>query len=782
MSIDQAGAGTKEPELPSVVPVLPLEGMVVFPLMLAPVGVQGKRDVRAVEQAVSADRFLLLVAQNEDEEAAGIPGSLYDVGCIANIQKMIQVTDDDRRLVLRSLDRVRIVEYVQTEPILLARIEPLEDIVRETVDTDALFHTLLNTFNSIVKLSPYLPEEAYMQALNVESPSTLCDLVASALPLDVGRQQEVLNTLDVEQRLRLVIQLAQEALARLEVADKVGANAREEVEKSQRDYMLREQLKAIKRELGEDEEADEAEDLRERLEQAGLPEQAKQAADRQLSRLQYMNPAAAEYSVVRTYLEWMAELPWSKSSEEAIDVDKAQDVLDEDHYDLEDVKDRIVEYLAVRKIKHDMKGPILCFVGPPGVGKTSLGKSIARATGREFVRMSLGGVRDEAEIRGHRRTYVGALPGRIIRAIRDAGTNNPIIMLDEVDKLGADYRGDPSSALLEVLDPEQNHSFSDHYLEVPFDLSRVMFICTANVLQTIPAPLLDRMELIQLAGYTEEEKVHIAKKYLVPRQRQQHGLTAKQVRLSDAALRGVIGKYTREAGVRNLERQIGAICRKIARKVAAGEERVPTVGAGALTEYLGRQKIFPEVSERVTVPGVVTGLAWTQTGGEILFIEASRMPGRKGFKHTGQLGEVMEESAQAALSYVRANAERLGVDPEFFETSDIHIHVPSGAVAKDGPSAGVTMVTALVSLLTGKTVNNRVGMTGEITLRGRVLPIGGVKEKALAARRAGLDTIILPKRNEADVQELTDELRGDLKFVYAGTINDVLKAALNDGD
>ena len=764
-------------QFPEIVPVLPLDGMVVFPLMLTPLSVDDPRDLRAIDAAVASDRYLLLVALKNGEETPR-PDTIHEIGSIATIHKMMQLPDEARHLVLRSHARVRIVEFVETTPVLRARIEVLEETGEDAPETRTLFHTVLKSFERLVELSPYLPKEAYVQALNVHSASSLADLVASALPIRGDDQQRLLAMLDVTERLRMVHRMAQEALTTLEIADRVGSTAREEIEKNQREYFLREQLKAIQRELGQETEGEELNDLRARLEGANLPEEARRAADREIARLERMNPAAAEYSVVRTYLEWMSELPWSKSSEEIIDVDAAQKVLDEDHYDLEEVKDRIVEYLAVRKIKQELKGPILCFVGPPGVGKTSLGRSIARATGREFVRMSLGGVRDEAEIRGHRRTYVGALPGRIIRAVRDAGTNNPVIMLDEVDKLGADFRGDPSSALLEVLDPAQNSSFSDHYLEVPFDLSQVMFICTANVLQTIPAPLLDRMEVIQLAGYTEEEKVHIAKRYLIPRQREEHGLTAKQLRITDAALRGIIGKYTRESGVRNLERQIGTVCRKIARRVAAGDTELPTVTNENLETFLGRQKIFPEACDRVTVPGVVTGLAWTQTGGEILFIEATRMPGQKGFKLTGQLGDVMQESADAALSYVRSNAEKLGIEPDFFDSSDIHIHVPSGAVPKDGPSAGVAMVTALVSLLTGRRVKCNVGMTGEITLRGKVLPIGGVKEKSLAARRAGLDTVILPLQNQGDVRELSDELRGDLKFIFAETIGDVLSAAL----
>lgn len=779
VEVSTTDSGTRSEQVtPTVVPVLPLRGMVAFPQMVVPIAVVEEADLKAIDRAVSADRTLMLVAVKEDTEEAG-PETLYDLGTLASVQKMIQMPDGSRRLVLRGMGRMKVAAYEETKPVLVARVEAVPEVGQETAEAEALYHTVLRIFQQIVQLSPYLPEEAYVQALNVDSASTLCDLVASALPLKVEEQQAVLAELNIEARLKLVSRQAQEVLTKLELADRVGTDAREEIEKSQREYILREQLRAIRKELGEeDEEQKEVERLRERLTEAQLPEQAQKAANRELDRLAQMNPAAAEYGVVRTYLEWMADLPWSKSSEDKLDVKDAQKVLDEDHYGLEEIKDRIVEYLAVRKIKEDVKGPILCFVGPPGVGKTSLGRSIARATGRQFMRMSLGGLHDEAEIRGHRRTYVGAMPGRIVRAIRDAGTNNPVIMLDEVDKVGQDYRGDPTSALLEVLDPEQNFSFSDNYLEVPFDLSRVLFICTANVLQTIPAPLLDRMEVIQLAGYTEEEKLHIAKRFLVPRQREEHGLNAKQVKITDAALRGVIGKYTREAGVRNLEREIGTICRKVARKVAEGAEDLPTVGVDNLEDFLGRQKIFPEACERVTQPGVVTGLAWTQVGGEILFIEATRMPGKGRFRLTGQVGDVMSESAEAALSYVRTKAAQLGVEEDFFEHSDIHIHVPSGAVPKDGPSAGVAMVTALVSLLTDRRVKCSVGMTGEITLRGRVLPIGGLKEKSLAARRAGLDTIIVPEQNKGDVEELRDDLGSDVHFVLASTIDDVLEAAL----
>ncbi|MCD6359743.1 MAG: endopeptidase La, partial [Armatimonadetes bacterium] len=623
--------------------------------------------------------------------------------------------------------------------------------------------------------------DMYVQAMNVDQPGALADIVASTISLEVAERQQVLETVDLAERLKLVTTLATRELEHLELTARMQADARNELDAAQRKYFLRQQLEAIKKELGEsEEERPDLAELRQRLEEVKLTDEAREAAERELERLSHMNPAAAEYNVARTYLEWLLELPWLQSSEEIIDIEYAQRVLDEDHYDLEDVKERIIEHLAVRKLREDLQGPILCFVGPPGVGKTSLGQSIARATGREFHRISLGGVRDEAEIRGHRRTYVGALPGRIIQGMRNVGTNNPVFMLDEIDKLGSDFRGDPSSALLEVLDPEQNSTFRDHYLEVTFDLSKVMFITTANVLETIPAPLLDRMEVIRLPGYTEDEKLAIAKRYLVPRQRERHGLSAAQFQVTDAALRAIVRGYTREAGVRNLERTIGALCRKIARRVTEGENKPPRITAKNLEEFLGPRVYFSELAERAGQPGVVCGLAWTQHGGEILFIEAARMPGKKGLTLTGQLGDVMRESAQAALSWVRSHADELGIDRDFFETSDLHLHVPAGAVPKDGPSAGVAMVTAIVSLLTDKPVRPDVAMTGEITLRGKVMPIGGVKEKVLAARQAGITTVILPERNRPQLEEISEEHTEGLQFVFASTIEDVLRAALDN--
>ncbi len=771
-----------EAVLPAELPILPVNEVVIFPHMIVPLVIR-EGDAELIDAVAAGDRFLGCVTrQPGPEETAGERPPMYQVGCVAQLHKMLQMPDDNRRILVRGVARIRVDQFAQTEPFRRAEVTVLEDIEADESDEEiqALKQSLLNSFEEIVELSPGLPEEAFVQALNVPSISMLCDLVGSALEVSFPTKQEMLATVDVRRRLKLVHQAAHEQLIRQQSAHRLSVDIHEEIEKTQRDFFLREQLKAIQKQLGEEGEGEEIAELRQRLAEADLTEGARAVAEHELNRLARMNPAAAEYSVVRTYLEWILELPWLESSEEYVDVEEAQRVLDQDHYDLRDVKDRIVEYLAVRQIKPDLKGPILCFIGPPGVGKTSLGQSIARATGREFIRISLGGVRDEAEIRGHRRTYVGALPGRIIQGLRTVGTNNPVFMLDEVDKIGTDFRGDPSSALLEVLDPAQNNSFSDHYLETPFDLSRVMFITTGNITATIPPALLDRMEVLRLPGYTDEDKMHIAKRYLIPRQRREHGLKAAQLRITTGALRRMIGSYTREAGVRNLERTIAATCRKAARRVAAGETETITVTRDDLVEFLGHEQFFRSVAERITVPGVATGLAWTEAGGEILFVEASRMPGKKKLTLTGQLGEVMQESAQAALSWVRANTEALGIAPDFYENSDIHIHVPSGATPKDGPSAGVAMATALTSLLTGRLTKSSVAMTGEITLRGKVLRVGGIKEKVLAAKRAGLDTVILPAHNEGAVLDMEEELREGISFVYVDTVDEVIAAALED--
>lgn len=770
--------GGEGPSLPEQVPVLRLLNGVIYPGMLAPLTVTNPLDMELLDETLSGSRLLGLVAQRDSNAERPGPEGLYDFGLVAVIQQMLQLPNGHRRLLVRGLTRARMTEWVQLQPFLRARIEPVPEPVEGDETIAARTQALVDLVRRLVELSPHLPDEVYVQVLNTEPPGAVADMVASLLDLSMDERQRVLETIDLAERLRYVTTLCAREIEQYELTQRMQQDARDELTRAQREYFLRQQLKAIQEELGEGEqERPDLVELKTRLAEAQLTEEAREAAEREMERLENMNPAAAEYNVSRTYVEWLLDVPWLAGSEAKIDIPEAQRVLDEDHYDLEDVKERIIEYLAVRQLRPEAKGPILCFVGPPGVGKTSLGRSIARATGREFHRISLGGVRDEAEIRGHRRTYVGALPGRIVQGLRRVGVNNPVFMLDEIDKLGSDFRGDPSSALLEVLDPAQNDSFSDHYLEVPLDLSQVMFITTANMLETIPPPLLDRMEVIRIPGYTRKEKLHIAKRYLVPRQREENGLSADQFQISDAALSLLIEGYTREAGVRNLERQIGSLARKLARLVTEGEEP-PRVSIRNLEELLGPRLFYSEVAERTGQPGVVCGLAWTQAGGDILFIEATKMPGNNQLILTGQLGDVMKESARAALSWVRAHAEELGIDPEFYQSTDIHLHVPAGAVPKDGPSAGVAMATAIASLLTGRTVRPDVGMTGEITLRGKVLPIGGVKEKVLAAKSAGLKTIILPERNRAQLEEIPAEHTEGLQFVFADTVEDVLKVAL----
>ncbi len=767
------------PQIPSQLPILPYPNAVAFPFMMAPLAVAEGPDAQLVTDVAAAHKMFGLVTVKDADAEPVTPDNMYEVGTVVMLHRMIRMPDDTRRLLVNGVARIRISRIVKTDPYIIADVEVVADSVVDDDELQAMQQNLLNAFQTIVSLSPQLPDELYIQALNIDSASLLADLVVSNLAATTEEKQQVLATADVKQRMRVVTDVAARELQRLELTQKVQDQTRGEMDEAQRQFFLRQQLKQIRKELGEDDDgSQELDELDEKIAEAELPEAALEAANRELERLRRMNPAAAEYTVARTYLDWIIDLPWSKASEDHLDVAAAQQILDDDHYDLDKVKERIVEYLAVRQLNPDMKGPILCLVGPPGVGKTSLGRSVARAIGRKFHRISLGGVRDEAEIRGHRRTYVGAMPGRIIQGIRTAGSNNPVFMLDEVDKLGADFRGDPSAALLEVLDPEQNNAFSDHYVEVPFDLSRVLFITTANVLTTIPPALLDRMEVLTLPGYTEEEKVLIAKQYLIARQRKENGLKASQFKFSDAALRLVIQGYTREAGLRNLEREIGNLCRKTARQVAEGNEKPPAVSKAVVREYLGPPRYYSEVVKRAKEPGVVCGLAYTPSGGEVLFIEATRMSGRKTLTLTGQLGDVMQESAQAALSWVRSNAEKLGIDPDFYDKSDIHIHVPSGQIPKDGPSAGVTIAAALVSLLTGRKAKPKVGMTGEITLRGQVLPIGGVKQKSLAARRVGLDTIILPKRNENDLEDIPEDLARDITFITVDTVAEVIDAVL----
>jgi ATP-dependent Lon protease len=769
-------------KLPQRVGVLPLRDTVTFPDMLIPLNVGQERSIELINDVLRGDRSIAMVASANAEAESPGPEDLHSVGVLGVVARMIRVPDGTLRVLIQGGQRVRIENWLETEPYLVAEVADAPDVLDQTPELTALMRNVQQTFTDIVEQVPYLPEELQIMVANVDDPSVLAHLIAGALRLKTEEKQALLEEVDVAKRLRRLSEILARELEVVAIGSKIQSQVQSELDKGQREYFLRQQLKAIQEELGEaDEIQAEITELREQLDGIELPEEARKQADRELSRLQRLQPAMAEYGVVRGYLEWIAALPWDKSTDDNLDLKHARKVLDEDHYDIEQVKDRILEFLAVRKLKPDARGTILCFVGPPGVGKTSLGRSIARALGRKFERLSVGGVRDEAEIRGHRRTYIGAMPGTIIRAIRDAGANNPLLMIDEIDKMGADFRGDPSSAMLEVLDPEQNHAFRDHYLDLPFDLSAVTFVTTANTLDTIPGPLRDRMEVIQLAGYTEEEKLQIAKRYLVPRQIERNGLTKSKIAFSDPALRVIISDYTREAGVRQLEREIGSACRKVARQVAEGTaKRKVTVTEPRARELLGKQRFYSEVRRRTSRPGVATGLAWTPVGGDVLFIEATAMPGKGNLTITGQLGDVMKESARAALSYVRSNAAELlpDLDEDWFAQHDIHIHVPAGAIPKDGPSAGVAMTTALASLLSGRPVRSDVAMTGEITLTGQVLPIGGLKEKALAAQRGGIRVVIAPARNEQDIDEIPEHLRKDLEFVFVSEIGEVLEVAL----
>jgi ATP-dependent Lon protease len=791
--IEIAGSGGEERSVdigaqrtvPRTLPVLPLRETVPLPDTLTPLAVGQERSVQLVNDVLRGDRMLIMVASREPEIETPGPTQLYDVGVVGAIARMIKIPDGTIRILVQGGQRVRIDEWVRETPYLVANVSELPDIEpTESAELEALMRNVQQTFSSIVESNPYLPEELQLAIANIDDPSALSHLIAGSLRLKSEEKQALLEEADVGRRLRRLVDILARELEVISIGSEIQSQVQSEIDKSQREFVLRQQLEAIRKELGEfDESAAEAGELREQLDAIALPEDVRRQADRELKRLEALPPQAAEHGVIRTYLEWIASLPWDKATEDNLDLVHARAVLDEDHYDIDQVKERILEFLAVRKLKPDARGSILCFIGPPGVGKTSLGRSIARALGREFERISAGGVRDEAEIRGHRRTYIGAMPGTIIRALRDAGSNNPLFMIDEIDKMGADWRGDPSSAMLEVLDPEQNSTFRDHYLDVPFDLSNVMFITTGNTLDTIPGPLRDRMEVIQLAGYTEEEKLEIAKRYLVPRQIERNGLKRSWVSFSDRALRAIIRDYTREAGVRNLEREIGTICRKIAREVAEGNGR-PTkrtsISEARARGLLGKRRFFSETARRTSQPGVATGLAWTPAGGDVLFVEATAFPGKARLTITGQLGDVMRESAQAALSYVRGHHAELapGLGDDWFAEHDIHIHVPAGAIPKDGPSAGVTMTTALVSLISARPVRDDVAMTGEITLTGQVLPIGGLKEKALAAQRSGIRVVIAPALNEGDVDEIPDHLRRDLDFVFVEEIGQVLDVAL----
>ncbi len=763
---------------PRVLPILPVSDLVLFPRIIMPLAIWEESAQKLVNEVLMQDKtFGVLTSRVEKAEGYG-PDNLYQVGTVAVILKMRKSEDDSMRLLVQGLYRFKVESWLGLEPYYAAQISPISEEYEPDLETEALVSSVKGIFLKMLELSPYLPSELGALVRELSDPRVLADITAGSLNISKGEKQELLETIDVKERLRQVLSKVNRELEILELGKKIQSQVKTELDKAQKDYYLREHIKALQKELGEgDETTREVDELQFRLEEAGLPPHALKEAERELARLKRTPPTSPEHQVIRNYLEWMIELPWSVATEDNLDLAQARSILDEDHYDLEKVKKRILEYLAVRKLKPDMKGPILCFVGPPGTGKTSLGRSIARALGRKFVRLSLGGVRDEAEIRGHRRTYVGALPGRIIQSMRRVGSNNPVFILDEVDKIGADFRGDPSSALLEVLDPEQNFSFSDHYLDVGFDLSNVMFITTANLLDPIPPALRDRMEVLELPGYTEEEKLEIAFSHLIPRQLEAHGLTAENLEITREGVRLVIASYTREAGLRNLEREIAALCRGVTREVAEGSRTQVKVGADEVGQYLGPPRFFREAALDRPEPGVATGLAWTPAGGDILFIEVLRMPGNGSLKLTGQLGDVMKESASAALSYIRARAPFLGIEEDFFEKSDLHIHVPAGAIPKDGPSAGLAMLCAVVSLLSGRPVKKGLAMTGEITLRGHVLPVGGIKNKVLAAHRAGLTEIILPAQNRVELEEIPASVRQELTFHPVERLDQALEIA-----
>jgi ATP-dependent Lon protease len=789
--------------IPDELPILPLRGIVVYPTMAIPLTVAQPRSIKLVDDVMSGSRYVGLFASKDPELDTPGPDEVHRVGTLATIHRMFRAPDGTIRLLVQGLTRIEIEEYTGTEPYLMARVRGAPEVIEETLEIEALVRNVTDMFTRLAELVPNIPNELISATLNMDDPLQLIYAVATYMRLDQQVAQDILAIDSLEAKLRSVMGILSKELEVLELGRKIQQDAQTEMEKTQREYYLREQLKAIQRELGEvDEQAAEVEEFRRKMAEAGMPAEAEKEAKRELDRLSKLPTAAAEYGVIRTYLDWMTSLPWSKRTEDSLDIARARGVLDEDHYGLQDIKERILEFLAVRKlraerantaeaqtaattdfVRRDRAGAILCFVGPPGVGKTSLGASIARAMGRKFIRMSLGGVRDEAEIRGFRRTYIGAMPGRIVQTMRRVETRNPVIMLDEIDKLGRDFRGDPAAALLEVLDPEQNTEFRDHYLDVAFDLSEVLFITTANDLEPIPGPLRDRMEIIQLSGYTEQEKAAIAQQYLVPRQIRENGLLTSELEFTRDSLLEIIRDYTREAGVRTLEREIGRAARKVVTRIAEGKSDKVLIDNVQVRELLGKPRYGyrTELEERTDLPGVATGLAWTPVGGDVLFVEATQMPGGKGFQTTGKLGEVMQESARIAMSYVRSKADDLGVAQEFYANNDIHLHVPAGAMPKDGPSAGVTMATALASLLTGRPVRSNVAMTGEITLRGQVLPVGGIKEKVLAAHRLGVDTVILPKKNENDLDELPDEVRAAMTFLLVDTVDEVLDNALADG-
>ncbi|MFZ6016653.1 MAG: endopeptidase La [Nitrospirota bacterium] len=771
----------KKIEIPDNVPVLPVRDIVVFPYMILPLFVGREMSIKAIDYSLNTNRMVLLLTQKDLNVESPMPDDLYSIGTVGMIMRMLKLSDGRVKILIQGLSKARILTYSQTEPFLKADIEKINEQkpASLTIEEEAQIRTIKEQLDRAVSLGKTILPDIMVVVENLDDPGRLADLITSNLGLKTEQAQEVLEIIDPVKRLKRISEILGREIELLTVQQKIQSEAKGEINKTQREYFLREQLKAIQKELGDiDEKTEELKEFRKKIEDAKMPEKVMKEAEKQLRRLEKMHPDSAEAATVRTYLDWMVEIPWSKSTTDNLDIKVAEKVLNDDHYNLEKVKERILEYLSVRKLKEKMKGPILCFIGPPGVGKTSLGRSIARALGREFVRMSLGGMRDEAEIRGHRRTYVGALPGRIIQGIKTAGTNNPVFMLDEIDKIGMDFRGDPSSALLEVLDPEQNNAFVDHYLSVPFDLSKVMFITTGNLVDTIPSPLRDRMEIIYLSGYTAEEKLGIAKNYLVPKQLEEHGINSKILKITDPGLLNIISQYTREAGVRNLEREIANLCRKVAKKIAEGKEKVFVVNSKNLHRYLGVPKYLPEEEMEKDEVGVSTGLAWTETGGDIIYVEATTMKGKGHLTLTGQLGDVMKESAHAALSYVRSRSKRLGIKDDIFSKTDLHIHVPAGAIPKDGPSAGITMATSIASALTGRAVNKNIAMTGEVTLRGRVLPVGGLKEKTLAAKRMGIKKIIVPKRNRKDLEDIPKYIKKDMEFVFAETMDDVLKVAL----
>ena len=770
-----------ETEIPEIIPVLPVRDIVVFPYMIIPLFVGREMSIKAIEQALAENRMILLLTQRDMSIENPTAADLYESGTVGMIMRMLKLPDGRVKILVQGLSKARVKKFLRATPYMEAEITKIEDTkpATVTIEEEAQIRTVKEQLDKAVSYGKTILPDIMVVIENLDEPGRLADLVASNLGLKTEQAQEILELTDPVKKLKRVSDILGHELELLIVQQKIQSEARGEIDKTQREYFLREQLKAIQKELGDfDERAEEIREFRQKIEEAKMPDKVLKEAEKQLKRLEKMHPDSAESGTIRTYLDWLVELPWSKSTKDHLDIKAAKKVLNDDHYDLEKVKERILEYLSVRKLKEKMKGPIICFIGPPGVGKTSLGRSIARALGREFVRMSLGGVRDEAEIRGHRRTYVGALPGRIIQGIKTAGSNNPLFMLDEIDKIGMDYRGDPSSALLEVLDPEQNFAFADHYLSVPFDLSNVMFITTGNLTDTIPGPLRDRMEIIYLSGYTTEEKLGIAIKYLLPKQLEEHGLTNIILSITDQALNLLISQYTREAGVRNLEREIANLCRKVAKRIAEGKEKKFMITAKNLQGFLGVPKFLPEEEMEKDEVGVSTGLAWTEAGGDIIYIEATTMKGRGNLTLTGQLGDVMKESAQAALSYVRSTAKTLGIKDDIFSKTDVHIHVPAGAIPKDGPSAGITIATAIASVFNGRPVNKNIAMTGEVTLRGRVLPIGGLKEKTLAAKRMGIMKIILPKRNKKDLEDIPKYIKKDMEFIFAENMDQVLKAAL----